>query len=51
MGKSHGFAGYLAFSKEKGVIKQRLGMTIPKFIYPPYNGFKRWVVNFIIKYF
>ncbi|MDN3669317.1 aldehyde dehydrogenase family protein [Echinicola jeungdonensis] len=40
MGKTHGYAGFLSFSNEKSVLKQRVGRTLPKILYPPY-GFRK----------
>ncbi|GAB3662179.1 aldehyde dehydrogenase family protein [Echinicola sediminis] len=37
MGKAHGHAGFLAFSNEKAVIQQRIGKSLPKLLYPPYD--------------
>ncbi len=40
LGKTHGYAGFLAFSNEKSVLKQRVGSTLAKYLYPPY-GFRK----------
>jgi aldehyde dehydrogenase (NAD+) len=37
MGKSHGYSGFLTFSNEKPVLKQRNGFTSVKILYPPYT--------------
>jgi aldehyde dehydrogenase (NAD+) len=50
IGKSHGYAGFIAFSNEKAVIRQRIGLTMTKLVYPPYTNFKRFLINFLIKY-
>lgn len=51
-GKTHGKAGFLAFSNEKAVLTQRVGNTLAKLFYPPYNrlgtnkitrGFMKWL--------
>jgi aldehyde dehydrogenase (NAD+) len=48
-GKSHGHYGFLAFSNEKPVMRQRHGFTSVKFFYPPYtNGVKR-LINWLLK--
>ncbi|MCU0393875.1 MAG: aldehyde dehydrogenase family protein, partial [Thermoflexibacter sp.] len=37
IGKSHGYFGFLEFSNAKAVLKQRIGFTGFKLLYPPYN--------------
>lgn len=37
IGKAHGYSGFLAFSNEKPVLKQRSGFTSVKILYPPYT--------------
>lgn len=51
IGKSHGYHGFLAFSNEKGVLKQRIGLTASKSIYPPYTTNVRRLIDAMIKYF
>lgn len=51
IGKSHGYHGFLAFSNEKGVLKQRIGLTASKSIYPPYTATVRRLIDAMIKYF
>ncbi|HNP19270.1 MAG TPA: aldehyde dehydrogenase family protein [Fulvivirga sp.] len=50
IGKSHGYFGFLAFSNKKGVLKQRIGLTSSKMIYPPYSKFTRSILSIIKKY-
>jgi aldehyde dehydrogenase (NAD+) len=50
-GKSHGHAGFLAFSHEKSVLKQRNGFTSVKAFYPPYTKFKVTLMNWFLKLF
>ena len=38
MGKAHGYSGFLTFSNEKPVLKQRNGFTTVKLFYPPYTA-------------
>ncbi|MBD8488607.1 aldehyde dehydrogenase family protein [Echinicola sp. CAU 1574] len=53
IGKSHGYAGFLAFSNQKSVVEQRKGKTLPQLLYPPYdlkttgliNTFKKWLLK------
>jgi len=51
IGKSHGKYGFIAFSNQKAVLKQRVGFTMAKILYPPYNNFKRLNIDFLLKYF
>ncbi|MBL6447450.1 aldehyde dehydrogenase family protein [Fulvivirga sp. 29W222] len=51
IGKSHGWHGFMAFSNEKPVLKQRVGLTTSKTVYPPYNNRVQQVVNLLMKYF
>lgn len=50
LGKSHGFHGFVAFSNEKPVLKQRIGITTIKFFYPPYNSFKNKMLAFVARF-
>lgn len=51
IGKAHGHAGFIAFSNEKAVVRQRRGLTMAKTVYPPYSGFKKFMIDFMVKYF
>jgi aldehyde dehydrogenase (NAD+) len=51
IGKAHGHFGFLAFSNEKGVLKQRLGRTGIKLMYPPYTPKVRGLIDMLLKYF
>ena len=51
IGKSHGYHGFLAFSNEKPLLKQRVGFTLVKQMYPPYTPWARKLVNWTIKFF
>lgn len=51
IGKAHGHAGFIAFSNEKAIVKQRRGLTMAKTVYPPYTGFKKFMIDFMVKYF
>jgi len=50
LGKAHGHAGFLAFSNEKSVLKQRVGMTGIKMMYPPYTGKVKQLIGMLMKY-
>jgi aldehyde dehydrogenase (NAD+) len=51
IGKSHGHAGFLAFSHEKSVMKQRNGFTSVKAFYPPYTKLKIKLMELFLKLF
>ncbi|MGI9544914.1 MAG: aldehyde dehydrogenase family protein [Cyclobacteriaceae bacterium] len=51
IGKSHGHFGFLAFSNEKAVLKQKIGLTSVKPIYPPYNSIAKNAIELLLKYF
>ena len=50
IGKSHGKYGFLAFSNEKPVLKQRVGLTNVKPLYPPYGTRVRQMIKILMKY-
>lgn len=51
IGKAHGYTGFIAFSNEKAILKQRTGLTMAKSVYPPYSKFKNFMINLMVKYF
>jgi aldehyde dehydrogenase (NAD+) len=51
MGKSHGYHGFLAFSNEKPVLKQKSGFTSVQAFYPPYTSFSRKLMDWFLKLF
>ena len=51
IGKSHGYFGFMAFSNEKGVLKQRSGFTSIKIFYPPYTERVKNIMNWFLKLF
>jgi aldehyde dehydrogenase (NAD+) len=51
IGKSHGHAGFLAFSNEKAVMKQRRGFTTANVFYPPYTASVRKMMDWFLKLF
>lgn len=50
IGKSHGYAGFVAFSNKKAMLRQRIGLTTVKMVYPAYNKLKNFVIDFMVKY-
>lgn len=51
IGKSHGYFGFLAFSNEKPILKQRSGITAFKFFYPPYTSGVQRMIDWVLKLF
>lgn len=51
IGKSHGYYGFLAFSNEKPVLKQKSGWSAPYLLYPPYTTGMKKVVDALLKWF
>ncbi|MEM6522741.1 MAG: aldehyde dehydrogenase family protein [Bacteroidota bacterium] len=51
IGKSHGKYGFLAFSNEKAVLRQRVGFTTTKLVYPPYGKRTRLILKLLKKFF
>ncbi|WP_103925743.1 aldehyde dehydrogenase family protein [Algoriphagus boritolerans] len=51
MGKAHGHAGFLAFSHEKGVLKQRVGLNNVTMLRPPYGIQAKKIIQSLIKWF
>ncbi len=50
IGKSHGWYGFEAFSNAKSVFQQHYWGAL-ELAMPPYNAFKAWLINFIIRWF
>lgn len=49
IGKSHGYYGFLAFSNEKPVLRQRNGLTGVQFFYPPYTSRTKRILDWLIR--
>ena len=50
-GKAHGHYGFLAFSNEKGVLKQRIGYNNTTLLRPPYGVKAKKIVESLIRWF
>ncbi|MBO9701433.1 MAG: aldehyde dehydrogenase family protein [Sporocytophaga sp.] len=50
IGRSHGYSGFKAFSNERAVLKQRVGFTGVKLIYPPYSKKVKFFIRFIMRF-
>lgn len=51
IGKSHGYAGFLAFSNEKPILKQKSGWAPIKLFYPPYSAGSKRILDWFLKFF
>lgn len=51
IGKSHGYYGFLAFSNEKPVLKQKSGFTFIRPFFPPYTKTSRKLMDWFLKLF
>lgn len=51
IGKAHGHAGFIAFSNEKSVVRQKRGFTLAYLFYPPYTNFKKRVIDLVLRWF
>lgn len=51
IGKSHGYYGFLAFSNEKPVLRQKSGWASPYLLYPPYTTGMKKIVDVLLKWF
>jgi len=51
IGKAHGYYGFMAFSNEKAVVKQKRGFTSLKLVYPPYTKTVKRMIHWVLKYF
>jgi|UPI000406DA8B aldehyde dehydrogenase (NAD+) len=49
IGKTHGFYGFTAFSNERAVLHQRVGLTSIKMIYPPYTPRVKQFVKLLMR--
>ncbi len=49
IGKSHGYAGFLAFTNERSVLRQWLPGAA-ELIAPPYTPLKKWLIKVLVDY-
>jgi len=50
-GKAHGIYGFLAFSNEKPIVRQKRGFAALYLIYPPYTAIVKKLIDLMIKWF
>jgi aldehyde dehydrogenase (NAD+) len=51
IGKAHGYFGFLAFSNEKGILKQRIGLNNATLLRPPFSFKSEKLIKYLIKWF
>jgi aldehyde dehydrogenase (NAD+) len=51
IGSSHGYFSFKAFSHERAVLKQWNPKASIENMYPPYTGFKKKMIEFVMNYF
>jgi aldehyde dehydrogenase (NAD+) len=51
IGSSHGYFGFLAFSHDKPVMKQKGGFTSIQAFYPPYTALSKKLMDWFLKLF
>ena len=51
IGKAHGHAGFMAFTNEKPVVRQKAGYSNAYLFYPPYTSFKKKILALILRWF
>jgi aldehyde dehydrogenase (NAD+) len=49
IGRSHGHAGFLAFSNEQTVMRRRFGAAVIERLYPPYSGRTTKLVDWLMR--
>jgi aldehyde dehydrogenase (NAD+) len=49
-GKSHGHSGFLAFSNQRSVLKQKIGLTSVKPLFPPYTELTKKAIDLLLKF-
>jgi aldehyde dehydrogenase (NAD+) len=51
IGNAHGYFSFKAFSHERAVMKQWNPKSSIENMYPPYTGFKKKMIEFVMRYF
>ncbi len=51
MGKGHGFAGFQAFTNERGVLEQRTRFSPIQLMFPPYTKLKKKLIDLTLRFF
>ncbi|HCW06168.1 MAG TPA: aldehyde dehydrogenase family protein, partial [Cytophagales bacterium] len=51
IGKAHGKYGFISFSNEKPVLKQKSGFAVSYLLHPPYTSFKSKLISLMLNWF
>ncbi len=51
IGKSHGYYGFITFSNEKAILRQKNGWAAPYLLHPPYTERMKKIVDVLLKWF
>ncbi|NOT75153.1 MAG: aldehyde dehydrogenase family protein [Cyclobacteriaceae bacterium] len=51
IGKSHGYFGFMAFSNEKPILRQKSGWSAPYLLHPPYTQKMKKIVDILLRWF
>jgi aldehyde dehydrogenase (NAD+) len=51
IGNSKGYHGFLDFSNQKAVFRQQIRFSLTDILLPPYEGFKKVLINLALKWF
>lgn len=51
IGKSHGRYGFLAFSNEKPVLRQKRGLSMASLMHPPYTNMRKKMIDLMLRWF
>ncbi|MBO6577105.1 MAG: aldehyde dehydrogenase family protein [Rhodothermales bacterium] len=51
IGRAHGYWGFLEFSNVRSVLRQRRGWSWTSLLYPPYTGWKKPAITWLLKKF
>lgn len=50
-GRYHGYSGFVEFSHQRSVARQRLIPSAIRLFHPPYQGWKKKMINILIRFF
>jgi aldehyde dehydrogenase (NAD+) len=50
IGKAHGYFGFMEFTHQKSVLRQRIGFTTAKIFHPPYTPLKEKLARFVTRW-
>lgn len=51
IGRSNGFFGFREFSHERAVLRRTTGSALMRQLFPPYDGLKKRLADWLVKYF